>query len=127
MSDSEKETTKENVDTSDDHGQNDHDEIHNLLAALVEQARALAIRVSGDPDRETQCHFCDAPLPLWENLLVLQLTGVAAHVQCPEQALQSKLREVGPVDEFPYEEFSEAVDRRLQQRSPTSCSGTIVK
>ena len=59
------------------------EEIQSLLAALVEQARAMAIRIAGDPDRETQCHFCDAPLPLWENLLVLQLTGVAAHVECP--------------------------------------------
>jgi len=100
-------------------------ESRNLLAALVEQARALAIRVSGDPDRETQCHFCDAPLPLWENLLVLQLTGVAAHVQCPQEALTAKLREVGPVAEFPYNEFSNAVDQRLTRTALTSCSGTI--
>jgi hypothetical protein len=91
----------------------------------VEQARALAIRVSGDPERETQCHFCEAPLPLWENLLVLQLTGVAAHALCPADALKAKLEEVGPMADFPYVEFSAAVDRRCERESPTSCSGTI--
>lgn len=101
------------------------EEIQSLLAALVEQARAMAIRIAGDPDRETQCHFCDAPLPLWENLLVLQLTGVAAHVECPADALAAKLKQVGPAEDFPYEEFSRAVDQRLQQSSPTACSGTI--
>lgn len=101
------------------------DDSQNLLAALVEQARALAIRVSGDPERETQCHFCDAPLALWENLLVLQLTGVAAHVQCPDEALEAKLKEVGPVSEFPYDEFSKAVDDRLERPASTACSGTI--
>jgi hypothetical protein len=103
----------------------EEEETQSLLAALVEQARALAIRVSGDPDRETQCHFCDAPLPLWENLLVLQLTGVAAHVHCPPEALEAKLKQVGPIAEFPYVEFSAAVDQRLSKEPPTSCSGTI--
>jgi len=102
------------------------EDIQSLLAALVEQARALAIRIAGDPERETQCHFCEAPLPLWENLLVLQLTGVAAHVECPPDALAAKLRKVGPAEDFPYREFSEAVDRRLQQTPPTACSGVIV-
>jgi hypothetical protein len=101
------------------------DETQSLLAALVEQARALAVRIAGDPDRETQCHFCDGALPLWENLLVLQLTGVAAHVECPAKTLDAKLQRVGPVAEFPYSDFSEAVERRLKQMSPTSCSGTI--
>ena len=77
------------------------EEIQTLLAALIEQARALAVRIAGDPDRETQCHFCDAPLPLWENLLVLQLTGVAAHATCPPEALAAKLKQVGPVEDFP--------------------------
>lgn len=103
----------------------DSEDIQSLLAALVEQARALAVRIAGDPDRETQCHFCDAPLPLWENLLVLQLTGVAAHVECPPDALAAKLKKVGPADDFPYEEFSRAVDARLEQGFPTACSGTI--
>lgn len=101
------------------------DDLHNMLAALVEQARALATRIAGDPERETQCHFCDAPLPLWENLLVLQLTGVAAHVQCPAEALRAKLDAVGPCPEFPYDEFSAAVEQRLKEQPHDSCSGTI--
>jgi hypothetical protein len=100
-------------------------DVQNLLAALVEQARALAIRIAGDPDRETQCHFCEAPLPLWENLIVLQLTGVAAHVECPADALQAKLKKVGPADDFPYADFSKAVDQRCRHASPTACSGVI--
>jgi hypothetical protein len=100
-------------------------DIQQLLAALIEQARALATRIAGTPDRETNCHFCEAPLSLWENLLVLQLTGVAAHVQCPSGALAAKLKKVGPQDDFPYEEFCEAVQQRLHASSPTSCSGTI--
>ena len=51
--------------------------------------------------------------PLWENLLVLQLAGVPAHVECPKDVLADKLAEVGPVPDFPYDEFSEAVDRRI--------------
>ncbi len=101
------------------------DDLHNLLAALVEQARALATRIAGDPDRESPCHFCGSPLPLWENLLVLQLTGVAAHVQCPPEALQQKLREVGPAEEFPYLEFSLAVEKRMQAEVMTARAGVI--
>ncbi len=105
---------------------NDNDnDMQNLLAALVEQARALAIRIAGDPEQETRCHFCETSLPLWENLLVLQLTGVAAHVQCPEEALEAKLKAVGPLLEFPYQEFSQAVDERLLKEPSTFCSGTI--
>lgn len=101
------------------------DELQNLLAALVEQARALAARIAGDPDRESPCHFCGDPVPLWENLLVLQLTGVAAHVECPSEPLQRRLREVGPAEEFPYTEFSQAVERRLEGASPDARSGVI--
>jgi hypothetical protein len=101
------------------------DDLQNLLAALVEQARALATRIAGDPDRESPCHFCGAPLPLWENLLVMQLTGVAAHVQCPPDSLERKLKEVGPAAEFPYVEFSLAVEHRLQGQAMTACSGVI--
>ena len=101
------------------------EDLHNVLAALVEQARALATRLAGDPEQETACHFCGGQLPLWENLMVLQLTGVAAHAECPADTLEAKLKEVGPVEEFPYEEFSRAVDRRLQQSVLDSCSCTI--
>jgi hypothetical protein len=101
------------------------EDLQNLLAALVEQARALATRISGDPDRESPCHFCGAPLAMWENLLVMQLTGVAAHAQCPAEELEKKLREVGPAPEFPYAEFSAAVESRLQEKAPTACAGVI--
>jgi len=100
-------------------------ELDNLMGSLVDQARSMAIRVAGDPERDTQCHFCDAALPLWENLLVLQLTGVAAHVECPAEALAEKLRAVGPDAEFPYDEFSRAVESRLKLSQPTFCSGVI--
>ena len=121
MSEDNDTTTTVNEDSADAR----RADIENLLAALVEQARALAIRIAGDPDRETQCHFCEAPLPLWENLIVLQLTGVAAHVECPPEALEAKLKMVGPADDFPYAEFSEAVDRRCGHAFPTACSGII--
>ena len=101
------------------------DELQNLLAALVEQARALAARIAGDPDRESPCHFCGDPVPLWENLLVLQLTGVAAHVECPAEPLQKRLQEVGPAAEFPYLEFSQAVEKRLGGTWPVARSGVI--
>jgi len=101
------------------------DELHNLLAALVEQARALAARIAGDPDREAPCHFCGDPVPLWENLLVLQLTGVAAHVECPAGALERRLLEVGPAPEFPYAEFSRAVEQRLAGNGPVFRCGVI--
>ena len=102
------------------------DDLQNLLTALVEQARALAIRIAGDPEHESPCHFCGAPLPLWENLLVMQLTGVAAHIQCPPEALEEKLKEVGPAADFPYREFSQAVEKRVAEKQlPTACSGTI--
>ena len=103
----------------------EEEDLHNVLAALVEQARALATRLSGDPEQETACHFCGGALPLWENLMVLQLTGVAAHSECPADAQEAKLREVGPDAEFPYEEFSRAVDLRLEREPADSCSGTI--
>ena len=104
----------------------DQEDLQNLLAALVEQTRALAARLSGDPDRESPCHFCGAPLPLWENLLVLQMTGVAAHVQCPDEALDTHLRLVGPDPAFATEQFAAALERRLQQPPLAACAGEIV-
>jgi hypothetical protein len=103
----------------------EHVDFQNLLAALVEQARALATRLTGDPDRETPCHFCGSSVPLWENLLVMQLTGVAAHVQCPQEVLDHRLKEVGPATDFPYAEFSLAVEKRLEAPFVTLVSGTI--
>jgi hypothetical protein len=100
-------------------------DLESLLAAMLEQARALAARLAGNPDHETSCHFCNGPLPLWENLLVLQLTGVAAHVECPAAALQARLDEVGPQRGFPYEDFCRAVEQRLDREAPVACSGTI--
>jgi len=101
------------------------DDLHNLLAALVEQARAMASRMAGDPERETTCHFCGGGVPLWESLLVMQLAGVPAHVACPEETLSEKLRQAGPLADFPYDEFSRAVDARLERGQPTEASGTI--
>lgn len=101
------------------------DDMHDLLAALVEQARAMASRIAGDPERETSCHFCGGQVMLWESLLVMQLAGVPAHVSCPDDALRAKLAAAGPLDEFPYSEFSAAVDARLQEQRPTACAGVI--
>ena len=96
-----------------------------LLGALVEQSRAMAIRMAGDPERATTCHFCAGDVPLWESLLVMQLAGVPAHVDCPTGALSEKLRDVAPVDAFCYAEFSAAVDARLLRERPLACSGVI--
>ena len=101
-------------------------DLYNLLAAIVEQARALAARMAGDPEHVTPCHFCGGPLPMWENVLVLQLAGVPAHVQCPTETLEARLVEVGPLRAFPYQAFSAAVDQRISQvLPPTSRAGTI--
>lgn len=101
------------------------EDLHNLLAALVEQARAMANRMAGDAERETPCHFCNSPVPLWESLIVMQLAGVPAHVRCPENILQAKLDESGPDKAFPYTEFSAAVDQRLKGDIIDSRSGII--
>ena len=58
-------------------------------------------------------------------MLVLQLSGVAAHVQCPEAVLGARLSDIGPDTAFPYTEFSRAVDQRMELESPTSASGII--
>lgn len=99
--------------------------LQNLLASLVEQARALATRLAGDPERGVPCHFCGTAMPLWENLLVQQLAGVPAHVECPHQALEARLRIAGPLRGFPYGEFSQAVDRRMTVVHPDQCFGVI--
>ena len=102
------------------------DALHNLLAALVEQARALASRIAGDPERANPCHFCGGPLALWENLLVLQLAGVPAHVACPPTLLDERLSSVGPSPEFAYAALSAAVDKRVEEaRPPDARAGTI--
>lgn len=85
----------------------------------------MAIRMAGDPERPTTCHFCTGDVPLWESLLVMQLAGVPAHVECPAATLEEKLRRVAPVEAFPYSEFSQAVDARLLEEHPSSCSGVI--
>jgi hypothetical protein len=82
--------------------------------------------MAGDPEHITPCHFCGGPLPMWENVLVLQLAGVPAHVECPTDTLDARLAEVGPESTFPYREFSAAVDRRIDRAAPpTSRAGTI--
>lgn len=101
------------------------DDLQGLLFALVEQARAAAIRMAGDPDRETSCHFCAGEVPLWESLLVMQLAGVPAHVECPAETLRAKLGQVAPLPQFPYDEFSSAVDGRLKGERPTARVGVI--
>ena len=101
------------------------EDMHNLLAALVEQARATAGRMAGDPERNTSCHFCGGQVPLWESLLVMQLAGVPAHVQCPDDVLAAKLKESGPAEDFPYTEFSAAVDTRLSGSFIEAVAGTI--
>ena len=101
------------------------EELHALLGALVEQARAMAIRMAGDPERGTTCHFCAGDVPLWESLLVMQLAGVPAHVECPPETLAARLKDVAPEDDFPYEDFSAAVDARLAHDRPAACSGVI--
>jgi hypothetical protein len=95
------------------------------LGALIHQARTLATRIATDPDRKASCHFCGWPVPLWESLLVMQLAGVPAHVQCPEAALRSKLLEFAPSESFNYEEFSTAVDTLMKREHPTSLAGAI--
>lgn len=99
--------------------------IERLLVALIEQSRAMATRMVGDPDRTMLCHFCSMPMPLWENILVQHLAGVPAHVICPKEALTRKLKEAGPTEDFPYEEFSSAVDARLTKKNPPAISGVI--
>ncbi len=101
------------------------DDLHNMLAALVEQARAMAGRMAGDSERETNCHFCGGQVPLWESLLVMQLAGVPAHVECPDDVLDAKLKESGPAEAFPYDEFSAAVDARLAQSNQDPVVGLI--
>ena len=100
-------------------------DMHNLLAALVEQARAMATRMAGDPERDTACHFCTGPVPLWESLMVMQLAGVPAHVRCPRELLAARLRDAGPLEEFPYDEFSAAVDARMREGEPDARVGEI--
>lgn len=101
-------------------------ELHGLLDALVEQARSMATRMTGDPEHATACHFCGADVPLWESLLVMHLAGVPAHVECPADQLATKLKEAAPVEEFPYEEVSQAIDARLNDGDrPSACSGVI--
>lgn len=101
-------------------------DLGNLLAALVEQTRAMASRMAGSPERETTCHFCGGAVALWESLLVMQLAGVPSHVQCPPETLAAKLAESGPDPEFPYDEFSAAVDARLDGEPVLAAAGEIV-
>lgn len=100
-------------------------DLQGLLGALMEQARAMAIRMAGDPDRATTCHFCGGDVPLWESLLVMQLAGVPSHIECPNEMLAAKLKDVAPAADFPYTEFSAAVDARLDETHPSACSGSI--
>lgn len=108
-----------------DHAAVASDDLQGLLFALVEQARAAAIRMAGDPDRETTCHFCAGEVPLWESLLVMQLAGVPAHVECPPETLRAKLSQVAPLPAFPYDELSSAVEARAKGARPTATAGVI--
>lgn len=99
--------------------------LEGLLVALIEQARSSAVRMAGDPERDTPCHFCNSPVALWESMLVMQLCGVPAHVKCPDRVLDEKLKRVGPLSAFPYAEFSALVDKRIKENGKLFCSGEI--
>ena len=95
------------------------------LAVLLERFEQMACLLTGDPDSEAECSYCHGKVALGEALLTAHISGVLAHIKCPEKSLEKVIKHARPRPDFDFEEFSKAVDERLKTSGAVQCHGEI--
>ena len=99
--------------------------LEDQLAELMLRCKEVAALVGEGRDVFAECSYCHGALPLWEALFTQQISGVLAHIACPEEPLRKIVGAAAPLPEFPYESFVKAVDLRMEKPSITEAKGEI--
>lgn len=94
-------------------------EVQEKLGDLVERCKDVAKMVGEGRDVFAECSYCHGSVPLWEALFTQQLSGFLAHLSCPDDALAEVAGEAAPLEEFDYDGFVSAVERRME------CPGVV--
>lgn len=100
-------------------------EIQEKLAELVERCKEVALMVGEGREVFAECSYCHGSVPLWEALFTQQISGVLAHLSCPEDMLALVTGEAAPQPGFDYAAFVAAVDRRMEGAPVTASAGEI--
>jgi len=95
------------------------------IAYLLERFRQMATLLTGDPAAKAECSYCREELELGEALLTANLSGVLAHLRCPEDALERVLGPAGPDPDFDMAGFLQTLDERMARPGMQECSGEI--
>ncbi len=96
------------------------------IAELKQRLRELAVLLTGDPEATAECSYCHGSVELGEALLTMNLTGVLAHIRCPEDELERVLADARPDPAFDMESFDEALAERLSRAFEQERSGEIL-
>ena len=96
------------------------------IAYLLERFRQMATLLTGDPAAKAECSYCHGEVELGEALLTANLSGVLAHLRCPEDLLDQVLEPAKPDPVFDMEEFVAALEDRMARERPTECAGEIL-
>ena len=96
------------------------------IAYLLERFRQMATLLTGDPAATAECSYCHGEVELGEALLTANLSGVLAHLRCPEDLLDQVLEHAKPDPAFDMEGFVAALEERMAREGPKECSGEII-
>ena len=100
-------------------------EIQEKLSELVDRCKEVATMVGEGREVFAECSYCHGSVPLWEALFTQQISGVLAHLSCPEDMLAQVVGEAAPQDEFDYSDFIAAVEARMDSSQPDAQAGDI--
>lgn len=102
-----------------------NEEFKQVVLQLIDQAERLGQTMPEKEKEEIECSFCGSLVPIWEGIVVSQVCGLPAHLECPVEPLQRALRRVAPDHRFDYASLSKAVDKRMDDDNVDSVSGEI--
>ncbi len=100
-------------------------EIQEKLSELVDRCKEVAFMVGEGREVFAECSYCHGSVPLWEALFTQQISGVLAHLSCPQDMLAQVVGEAAPQEGFDYPEFIRAVDARMELAHADFEAGTI--
>lgn len=96
------------------------------LDVLLERFNQMACLLTGDSNSEAECSYCHGSVSLGEALLTAHISGVLAHIKCPEKSLAKIMKKSRPDPSFDFDGFTQAVEERLKKGFEPECHGEIV-
>jgi hypothetical protein len=93
----------------------------------VERCKQVALMVGEGRDVYAECAYCHGHVRLWEALFAQQISGILAHLSCPEEMLSAVVGEAAPDPEFDYAGFIAAVEARMDaaEERPAAQAGMV--